>query len=831
MINHFPTQRRAFSTKGRKWRRECVDYICSQADQYHNTNYKRMRENYQMYLDIIDQDDYRSWADPMNLSRGETKDFIHAFNMGHNKIKVLLGEELQRPFQYAAVSLNPEDSNQVIRERNKAYKDYVLFEVQKEIERIQMQEQMKMQAEKQKGLSNSEMRALEEDYQKRMQELEQSIMKPIEIKTRFANYKLPKEKLAHKILKQYELNHKLRFKKNEAWEHFQLSGIEAVMVEEINNEAWITPLNSLGVSYHKGPEEPFIQDGYYASYKREMTVAEVLDRWGDLMASKDRTRLEHLNYASGIDTPLMSKTGFAESHWEHARWTRDMWGTSNIPHEGSYGQSLSPDEYLSVYTVFWRSQRKVFILTTVDEYGNEIEDMLDENFTIPDEALEIKYTDKRGGNKIKYEWDEGKYTVEEQWIPEIWQGTRIEDDIYVNIEPLYYNQPTIQNPTKAKLPIYGIIADAKNGPIVSTWDRIKPWQKMYYFVASKFLKLIAQDRSIVTLLNVLMVDKKIGIEKTMQHLVDNAILPFNPLASEQGARLAHNHKAAEQINLSNTQQITYYAEILRFIEDKIGDAAGIPKPREGQTKQGTNVSDNRQDLVQAATISEAMFYKHELLWEDILNAVLNICVQNIDNKGMINRSILSDEEIAIIENDALSNYDEFDIKISNSRKAYQIIEMAKAHAQALIQNDKVTLSQFMELVGMENVAEFKMYIKEIEANIQEREQQSQQMQFQTQEKIAQMQIEDREDQQEHEWNMQERKYEHEKELKAMDVYTLQQEQDADSDGTPDAIEAYVKMNKVLQDKEKLELEKEKLKYQKEKDDKDRALKRTQKKSS
>ena len=317
----------------------------------------------------------------------------------------------------------------------------------------------------------------------------------------------------------------------------------------------------------------------------------------------------------------------------------------------------------------------------------------------------------------------------------------------------------------------------------------------------------------------------------MQHLVDNAIIPYNPLASEQGARLAHNHRAAEQMNLANTQQITYYAEILRFIEEQIGDAAGVPKPREGQTNVGTNVSDNRQDLVQSATISESIFYQHELLWEDVLNAVIRICVENIDNKGMINRAILSDEEIAIIENAELSIYDEFDVRINNSRKAHEIVQMAKAHAQALIQNDKVTLSQFMELVGMDNVAEFKLYIKQIEADIQKRQEAMSNVQYETQQKIEQMKIEDREDTQQHDWDMQERKYVHEKDLKAMDLYQFQQDADADKDGTPDGIEAYVKMSKIQNEQAKLILEEKKLEYQKDKDEKDRELKRSQGKSS
>ena len=829
MMNHFPSQRKSFTQKGKTWRRDCVDYVCSEADNYQTSNYKRMFENYQMYLDQLNQDDYRSWADPLDLDSGQSKDYVYAFNMAHNKIKIHLGEELQRPFYYSAISLNPEDSNEIIRQRNNDYKQYLQLIIDKEIEKIQLMQKIEQEAQARSGLTNAELKKMQEESDAKFAEIQQMVLNPLQIKAKFANYKLPKEKLAAKVLKQYELNHKLKYKKNQAIEHFLISGLESVMVEEINGEAVITPLNSLGVTYHKSPEEPFIHNGMFACYKREMTTAEVLDMWGDLMAEKDKYQLEHLNNVAGLNTPLWSKDGFSENHWENRGNRNVYWeGESSIPHEGSYGQSSSRYENLTVYTCFWRSQRQVYILTTKDDYGNEIEEFLDEKFEIPEDAIKIQYTDKRGAKLTKYQFGEqGEYSIESIWIPEIWQGTRIEDNIYVNIEPLTYNQPTIRNPMSAQLPIYGIVSDSKNGPIVSLWDRMKPWQKLYYFIMSKFLKLIALDRPIVTLLNILMVDKKIGIDQTMKHLVDNAILPYNPLAHEQGQRLMHSMKAAETLNLSNTQQIRYYADILRFIEEKIGDSAGVPKSREGNTSTGSNVSDNRQDLVQASTISEPTFYHHELLWEDILNAVLRICTQNIDNKGIINRAILSDEEIAIIENEELNRYDEFDVKISNSRKAHEIVQLAKSNAQALIQNDKITLSQFIELVGMENIAEFKLYIREIEEGIKQRQEAMSNSQFESQEKMKQMEIETREDEQKHEYDLQERKYVHEKELKAMDVYKFQQDQDVDKDGMPDAIESYVKMNKLMQENEKINLAKETLEFQKDKAEKDRNLKRQQ----
>ena len=161
MMNHFPSQRKSFTQKGKTWRRDCVDYVCSEADNYQTSNYKRMFENYQMYLDQLNQDDYRSWADPLDLDSGQSKDYVYAFNMAHNKIKIHLGEELQRPFYYSAISLNPEDSNEIIRQRNNDYKQYLQLIIDKEIEKIQLMQKIEQEAQARSGLTNAELKKME----------------------------------------------------------------------------------------------------------------------------------------------------------------------------------------------------------------------------------------------------------------------------------------------------------------------------------------------------------------------------------------------------------------------------------------------------------------------------------------------------------------------------------------------------------------------------------------------------------------------------------------------------------------------------------------------
>jgi hypothetical protein len=760
MLKHYPNQRVSRASKTKKWRRDTVDYISQQADSFYDSDYKRMFENYLWYNDQVIQEEFRAWCDPLGLDRGASKDYVHAFNMSHNKIKKLQGEELQRPFNYGAVSTNPRDHSQVAREKQLAFRRYIEFELTKEVQKYELNSNSQ-------DATNSQRNRMAQEMQQQQEALAQEIMDPERIKKKFRNYRLSKETLANKILRQYELYHRIKLKKNESFMHQLISGIEAVMVEEVNGEAKVTPLNSLGVFFHKGPEQPFIQDGEYAGYKREMTYAEVMDTYGNRLAKKDLDRLKnYLGNVYGLDAKLYSRGGYSPSHWEHVNYKKDFYyGTEDVLHSGSYGQGRSYDDYVTVYTVYWRSWREVGFLEYTDEYGEERKELVDEGFPIPEDAEVIKIKTRKGATMTRYEWTDeltGQfYSMYKEWIPEIWTGTRIEEDIYVDIEPLYYNQPTIWDPYNAKLPIFGYQSEARNAPIVSVFDRMKPWQKLYYFTMSKFLKLLGQDKSIVTLLNVLMLDPELGIERTIQYMTDMGIMPYNPLAHEKGEQLAHNMKPAEEINLSNSSELAHYVTLLQFIENKIGDAAGVPKAREGQTARGTNVTDNRQDIIESAIITEPLFYMHDILWEDVLNCVLKISVDNIDEEGIINRYILSDDEVAIIELAELNKYDNFEVKITSSGKQYQILEQVKAQAQALIQNDKIQLSQLIELLGTDNLSEFKAYIAEIEEDIARREEAMKQAQLQTRKEITQMQTEDREDKQAHEHELQERRYDRE----------------------------------------------------------------------
>lgn len=753
MLKYFPEQKKSFKSKGKEWRKNSVDYICSQIDEEYNADWQRMQENYNLHNNVVSQEEFKRFCDPLNLDASGGQDYVQIFNLIPKKIDVLVGEELKRPWNYTVISVNREAANEVLRDKERDFRDYVDFQLQKEVERSQARIQQEMALKSQEMTDKDaerQMKALEEELQAK----EAEILNPQQIEKKYKNYKTTKETSTTFLLKHLTRKLRLKHKKNLGFFHANVSGLEAVELRNNSGELELNNVNSLGLGYHKSPESQFIQDGDYAVYKREMTIADVMDYYGDMVSDKEMKLLrDYVSNVHGLDAKLMSKTGWSPSHWEH---TKDKnfpgdYGTSNVPQLGQFGQSRADDDYLTVYTCYWKSQRKVIFLEFINEYGDTEVDIFGEEYEIPEDAVEVieKRTIGKNRKYLVFEEDGVEYKAETRWIEECWIGERIDQNVFVNIRPMATQLRSKSNPRKVKLPIFGTAYNNVNAPITCTTDYMKPWQKLYFFVASKWMKLIAQDKSVVHLINTLMIDGEIGFDKSMQYLTDMGMLPFNPLANAEGAAFVQNMKVGEALNLSNAQQLGFYTDILMFIERMIGVSGGVPPEREGQTSKGSNVTDNQQDLIQSAHITEALFASHDLLWQDILNGLVKMA-QEMVAKGEFtaSRFILSDDEVAILQMnpDEFSDED-FDVIIADNAKAFQDLNLLRAKANEILQNEKKGLSILVKLLGAESIGEFKAYVEEIEEDIIEREAQMQQSQLESQEKIAEMQIENREDEQ------------------------------------------------------------------------------------
>jgi hypothetical protein len=278
-LNIFPKQRLSFSkkmAKNQEWGRSMVDHLLLHYASGGNaaedtTSYERKLANYQLYNNILNQKDFERECNPLGLEIGQFKDEIQPYNKTYNKIQVLLGEELKRPFNYRTVLTNTEG----IRVKQMAAKQMLQQFIQTQVEQLIMQ------------LTQGE-EPTEED-----QQFIDTLVKPEELDRYMkTDYREAREELADQILDYLITKLSLKELMNDAFKHALISGEEFVWVGVENGEPTVQILNPLGVIYHKSPEVKYIQNGLYAGYRTLMTTGDVLDRFGDDLKDEDVEKLE-----------------------------------------------------------------------------------------------------------------------------------------------------------------------------------------------------------------------------------------------------------------------------------------------------------------------------------------------------------------------------------------------------------------------------------------------------------------------------------------------------------------------------------------------------------
>jgi len=127
---------------------------------------------------------------------------------------------------------------------------------------------------------------------------------------------------------------------------------------------------------------------------------------------------------------------------------------------------------IDVYHCCWKSFKKIFYVTTVDESGQVNMDICDETY-------------KAVGTEL---------SVEPDWIVEVWEGYRAGTDLYFGIQPLEYQHVSIDNPNSQKLPYCGCVYSNTNSKPRSLVSILKPLQYMYIVLWYRLELAIARDK-------------------------------------------------------------------------------------------------------------------------------------------------------------------------------------------------------------------------------------------------------------------------------------------------------------------------------------------------
>lgn len=275
-MRNFPKQRTTYSEKTANNYKLCKQTIDSLLLNYaHDSNttstnneWERKLSNYQLYNNIINQKDLEKECNPLNLEVGQFKDEIQPYNKTYNKIQVLLGDELRRPFNYKAVLTNSDGIKSKLAYKDVLFRNYLMSSIQE-------------------TLNSLNVNVGEDLYDPNI------LMDPKEIDRYMSmTYLDAKEVLANKLLKYLEKELAIKELKNDSFKHGLISGEEFVYVDTRNGQPHLEVLNPLGVFFHKSPEVKYVQDGLYAGYRTFMTTGDVLDNFGQYLSEKEVERID-----------------------------------------------------------------------------------------------------------------------------------------------------------------------------------------------------------------------------------------------------------------------------------------------------------------------------------------------------------------------------------------------------------------------------------------------------------------------------------------------------------------------------------------------------------
>lgn len=846
-----PRQRLSYAEKKKdefQWGKDCIDAITlgiysSEASGYstYHSDIKRKLVNYKLYNNEIEQEDFEKDCNPFGITSEEFKDVIQPYNKTYNKINVLVGEEWKRPFNYKAFLVNSDASNEFNRHQTKLLREYLQTSLDLEISKLQAEYSQKQQANDE-GQEQGQQQNPEEEAQEKQaqaQELQQKIdalLNPEQIKKYMqTDWRASSEIMSDEVL-QY-LFHKLDIKKlrNYGFKHTHIAGEEFAWVGVVNGEPTVKLLNPLKMFFQKSAEVEYIQDAFYAGYRTRMTLADILDEYQDALTDKQKDQLESLYTTTNLygitDSFLRKELDYQDLNLS-LDWRLTKGGTSSATsYLGQYGSSLSTD--VDVVHVEWRSQRKVGFKNTIGEDGEKQLKLVDEAFKIPPSAKKVKYTTKIGVEKTKYVWQdevtEQFIELEWDWIPEIWEATRIANNFYVNVRPKPYQYRSLENPYKVKLGYHGLVYNATNAANISTMDRMKPFQYLYFIVMHKMKQILAADAPPLINIDMSMIPKKLTNEQYMYYN-KLGINFYDPNQNNEGNPTGiSGQKGVYEVERSTMQHVLNYINILQALDEQIGEVAGVTRQREGQTSQYESVTGTQSAIVQSSHITEPIFTAHNLLWGEILTSLLETTVLCWKDEVKHIPIVLSDMSRKVIEFNAEQFIGkDLGIFITDNETDNQALNKMRDLALEMLQNG-TKATDVMGLYRATSAEAWERNMKVLEQQREEAQAQQEKYKTESQERALKLEIEAREDVQSHEWDMQERKYEHEKELASMEIYKFQKELDVNQDGQPDFLAAQLKEREILS-KERLERDKinanqlnDSLRMQHEKEMKDKDL--------
>lgn len=712
---NLPQQQLPMSQKGKKWRKMHLDW----ADARTFFNYAPVRNsvihkriNYDLFNGKLHMEDLEAVLNPEHVKERITPSDIQHYPIINSKLQVLRGEESKRVFDFRVVVTNPNAISEI--EENK--KEAILAQLQQLVADQSQDEQ---------------------EFQQRLEKMNDYFT---------YEWQDMREVRANSLLTHYMKEYDMPLMFNAGFMDATIVGEEIYQCDIRGGEPVIERLNPLKVRVFKSGYSNRIEDADIIIIEDYWSPGQIIDAYYDVLSKKDIAYIE-----SAPD--IVPKTDEMGHDDERAAFVNHHMVDDVIAGTDEYGMGFYFDPFglfsdgagdllpfdtngnVRVLRMYWKSRRKIKKVKFYDpETGEEMFDFFDE-------TKEIDPT--RGEEEETY------------YINEAWEGTKIGDEIYVNMRPRVVQYNRLCNPSRCHFGIVGSIYNINESKPYSLVDMMKPYNYLYDVIHDRLNKMMAKNWGKIITLDLAKVPKDWKIDKWMYYAKHNNIAVIDSF--KEGNKGAATGKLAGALNNASSgvidaelgNIIQQYINLLEFIKMEMSEVVGVTKQREGQISNRETVGGVERSNLQSSHITEWVFTIHDDVKKRALECFLETAKIALKGNKLKFPYLLSDgsQRISEIDGDEFAEAD-YGLVVDSSNGLQDLNSKLDTLAQAGLQNQMISFSTVMKLYGSSSIAEKQRMIENDERRIQERqaqaaqaEQQAQEMKLQQEAAIEQARLE------------------------------------------------------------------------------------------
>lgn len=702
-IGGFPPQQLPFSKKTKAWRKQVVDFGDQHSLLHHNgarKSWYNMMINYDLINGKIHMSDLKAVVNPFSLDASFIPNSIQHYSVINPKLNVLRGEESERLFDPRLVVTNPTAISEMEEEKNRQVN-------------IRLQ-QMLMDTNQS-----------EEDYQTELQKVSDYFQ---------YEYQDKREIRGNMFLNHYIRELEFPQKFNKGFVDAYTVGEEIYQCDIIGGEPTFEKIKPQELGIIRSGDSDRIEDADMLILQRYKSPGWVIDTYWDQLSPKDIKRIEegsngeYSGWKDSMDNidarpgnPLLT----VPCDWQA--------GDSYIAAGELFGDdsynNITPydlDGNVRVLTVYWKSRRKIKKVKSYDPETGE------EQFNFYPET---------------YHCDPMKGEEEQVfWVNEAWEGTKIAEDIYVNMRPRPVQYNRLSNPSCCHFGIIGSIYSINGDEPYSLVDAVKPNAYLYDIIRDKTIKLISRNMGKLAELDFAKVPKGWDIDKWMYFAMTNGIAVKDSFKEGNiGAATgklagALNNASTGAVDLSLGNEIQFHFNMLDWISNNVGELVGISRQREGQISNRETVGGVERATLQSSHITKWLFTIHDSVKKRAIECYLETAKIAYKGRKIKFNYLQPDGSRKLVEMDG-DEFAECDygLVVDCGNDVQELNQNLGQLAQAGLQNDKMNFSTLMKIYTTKSVAEKQRLIEHYEQRVEEQQRQAQQIQQQQFEQQLQQQ--------------------------------------------------------------------------------------------